>query len=78
MSDEISATDCNLSFEHHMRLYDGTVADCYLWPKDRKWSDLGALADFRFRIDDCGGMDFRAAHVADYEDYNTPASLKLK
>ena len=85
VSDEISAADRDLAFDHHVRLHDRVIADCHLRPNKRKRTDLHILADFRIRIDDCGGMNFRVRHVSgfgirtsDFCDYNTPASLKLK
>ena len=34
VSDEISATNRNLPFDHHVRLHDRVGADCHLWPND--------------------------------------------
>src|SRR4029077_2827400 len=34
VSDEISTADCDLAFDHHVRLHDGLPADCHTRPND--------------------------------------------
>jgi hypothetical protein len=47
-SPSITTCDCTMVF----------IADCHLRPNNRKRTDPHIRADFRIRIDDCGGMNF--------------------
>jgi hypothetical protein len=85
VSDEISVSGYDLAFDHHVRLHDGLIANCYVRPNDRKRTDLHRVADFCIRIDDSRRMNLRVRHISDFDirisdfrAYNTPASLKLK
>ena len=66
VSDEISAADRDVAFDHHVRLHDRVVADCHIWPNDREWPDLHTLADFRFRIDDRCSMNLHIARLSSW------------
>src|SRR4030095_3333359 len=66
MSYEISATDRDLAFDHHVRLHDSLLADCHLRSNDREGADLHIGADFRIRIDNCCSMNLHVAHLSSW------------
>jgi hypothetical protein len=63
VADEISVSSYDLAFDHHVRLHDGLITNCYVRPNDRKRTDLHIVADSCIRIDDSSGMNLRVSHI---------------
>src|SRR6516162_4382389 len=68
VSNEISAPDCDLAFNYHMRLRHVFFTEHHLWPDDRERSDLHTHTDLGSLMDKSRSMNSHAAHlISDFE-----------